>query len=732
MKYLVAAILFLNASISFAQTRDYKIHSRSMLHETVFNTGEIGRAWMYGSAGEKTSVPLMEWPPNSSTTVGLNNYSGQHNSIGAGLYISANLMGKPGTPNRLYSFCGGVGSSNPEVTLGNWSFPLSLIRTENYPVLADGTLNLLYNPDEAEEIITSKWATNIGITVTRTSRAWSYPDYDDFIIYEYEMEYTGDTDGNPITIERDSILSDVLFSFSYGFAPSMYGYQRNYGSWKYQAGMYRGDQRAFFDASLWLSFNMDIETNLDTNLAAKPEPDAVNFLKFSQTGEHGGGLCSPQAPGWNMLFYDTTHLAVCNPFDSTKNESEATPYLLTDNSKYFELDQNMHMLQPFRQKVGTGNTNSTKMKSGQGLNPSERSYSYNDTSTTWPITPKGWLGRSAYNYKQSNDAIQRYMVFGPYTMHLGDKVKFALAEVVGYGGQPSKSIEGGQQTTQWSNIPSLDRKVVIGGQNMTEHYLTDFGYPDYVNSKVKTVQDVAIKSFEAYRGQDTLNLPAFPEQSPRNGSYKIPIPFPAPAIIVTNYSITSIGIKWGRNVESFSHPRLIAPLSKFKIYKSNSAMGPWDSIKTYNIGEGVNNSGLYEFIDIDTSFYISEIIYYSVTSVDNKGNESGKTNITPIYKTVGIGKNDNSSLPVKCFLYQNYPNPFNPNTLINYSVAKEGNVKLTVYNIMGKKVADIINENKPAGNYSVNFNASDLPSGIYFYKLEAGSFSQIKKMILIK
>ena len=175
MKYLAATILFLNISLSFAQTRDYKIHSRSMLHETVFNTGEIGRAWMYGSAGEKTGVPLMEWPPNSGTSFGTTEYSGQENSIGAGLYISANLLGKPGTPNRLYSFCGGIGSSNPEVTLGNWSFPLSLIRTENYPVSADGTLNSLNNPDEAEEIITSKWATNIGITVTRTSRAWSYP-----------------------------------------------------------------------------------------------------------------------------------------------------------------------------------------------------------------------------------------------------------------------------------------------------------------------------------------------------------------------------------------------------------------------------------------------------------------------------------------------------------------------------------------------------------------------------
>jgi hypothetical protein len=83
-------------------------------------------------------------------------------------------------------------------------------------------------------------------------------------------------------------------------------------------------------------------------------------------------------------------------------------------------------------------------------------------------------------------------------------------------------------------------------------------------------------------------------------------------------------------------------------------------------------------------------------------------------------------------LQQNYPNPFNPTTTINYSLPKAGNVKLTVYNTLGSKVATILNEYKPAGNYSVQFNGSNIASGIYFYKIEAGQFSQIKKMILLK
>jgi len=83
-------------------------------------------------------------------------------------------------------------------------------------------------------------------------------------------------------------------------------------------------------------------------------------------------------------------------------------------------------------------------------------------------------------------------------------------------------------------------------------------------------------------------------------------------------------------------------------------------------------------------------------------------------------------------LEQNYPNPFNPTTTINYSIKKDGSVTLKVYDIIGKEVVALVNENKTAGNYSVQFNASNLPSGIYFYQIESGSFSSTKKLILLK
>jgi len=83
-------------------------------------------------------------------------------------------------------------------------------------------------------------------------------------------------------------------------------------------------------------------------------------------------------------------------------------------------------------------------------------------------------------------------------------------------------------------------------------------------------------------------------------------------------------------------------------------------------------------------------------------------------------------------LEQNYPNPFNPTTLIGYSVSQRGNVSLLVYDLLGREVANLVNEVKEPGSYKVNFNASNLPSGVYTYRIQSGNFVQTKKMMLMK
>lgn len=95
-----------------------------------------------------------------------------------------------------------------------------------------------------------------------------------------------------------------------------------------------------------------------------------------------------------------------------------------------------------------------------------------------------------------------------------------------------------------------------------------------------------------------------------------------------------------------------------------------------------------------------------------------------------ITKSEDS--PNKYYMSQNYPNPFNPTTVINYVIPQQSFVTLKVYDILGRDVATLVNEQKSAGNYETEFNADNLSSGIYFYRLEAGSFSDTKKLILLK
>ena len=94
-------------------------------------------------------------------------------------------------------------------------------------------------------------------------------------------------------------------------------------------------------------------------------------------------------------------------------------------------------------------------------------------------------------------------------------------------------------------------------------------------------------------------------------------------------------------------------------------------------------------------------------------------------------KYDNQ-IPVQTILYQNYPNPFNPKTKIGFRIAEFGFVSLKVYDVLGEEITTIINEEKSAGNYEVEFDANNLPSGIYFCRLKAGSYIQTKKLLLLK
>ena len=159
----------------------------------------------------------------------------------------------------------------------------------------------------------------------------------------------------------------------------------------------------------------------------------------------------------------------------------------------------------------------------------------------------------------------------------------------------------------------------------------------------------------------------------------------------------------------------------FKIERKNGSNGIYKLIDS--VEQNITNYS-DQSVQENTLYYYRVYAYLDQVVSAYSNEDSAQTpNVTGV---------KNSFVPFTYNLEQNFPNPFNPTTKIMYQIANRGFVSLRVYNILGNKVATLVNEEKPAGIYIVEFDASSLPSGIYFYHLQTGSFISTKKLILMK
>ncbi|MEJ2617986.1 MAG: pectinesterase family protein, partial [Ignavibacteriaceae bacterium] len=149
-------------------------------------------------------------------------------------------------------------------------------------------------------------------------------------------------------------------------------------------------------------------------------------------------------------------------------------------------------------------------------------------------------------------------------------------------------------------------------------------------------------------------------------------------------------------------------------------------------GPGYNETGHAQGIgSILTS---TEAADYTIENIFSKNSNPGFAyDWIPSNPVTSVKDDENiNQVPLNFQLFQNYPNPFNPSTTIKYGIPQSSHVKIILYDILGREVATIVNEVKNAGYYTVKFNASSLASGVYFYRIEAGNFVQVKKMMLLK
>jgi len=628
----VISALLLPCGTASAQLRAYVIHSRGMLHETEYNTGEIGRAYDNGGSGGTIGIPSFEWPAYSTIYIDqTRTNNAQYNSFGGGLYIAAHQRG------TLYTIqCGAVTDQNGNTSQVEniYSYPISLQRTENYPVRADGSLNPSYNPDEAEEIIVAKWATPVGVTVTRTSRAWSFPGYDSFIIYEYELENTGD---HSQTGAADT-LSELIVAWGYGLAPSMFGYMREYNRWS-EADYRAKDQFARYDLKRYMIYNHD----------RNGKPDPAHFLDWAPTAKFGGGLTSPQAVGIVPLYYDYAHLAV-------KGQTHAQVGSPVYDSAYV-FDANKKFKQPYINRYENSNLYPSKIAgfldavSIRKTSPFDVSPGENDSL----LFGAYWLGRTRPSWTlETRQPVSHVYGFGPYVMAPHDVMRFSIAEVAGfgpgvstdsvytdmgggYGGDLSEPYPGVHPVPSWYNL--FQYPYVGGNGTIGSTYLRQYPLPAYVNPKVLSVRDVADRAIQTYTGWALVKYDSSqfdPNTTPSQGVYKIPIPIPAPNFSVADTRAALNKLTWGPAVESFdsflrqNNPsaagRLRSGFSYYDVLRTDHPLSPWTRI------DSVGRQDPRYFKDsvytlVDPNSFLGESYYYAIVSVDSLGGRSGMTNI---------------------------------------------------------------------------------------------------------
>ena len=172
-----------------------------------------------------------------------------------------------------------------------------------------------------------------------------------------------------------------------------------------------------------------------------------------------------------------------------------------------------------------------------------------------------------------------------------------------------------------------------------------------------------------------------------------------------------VNLKWATSKEINN--------SGFEVERSVAGKNEWTSLAFVKGNGNTNTLTQYSYSDVklETGSY-----QYRLKQIDYNGN----------YEYHNLNGDITISVPTKFDLTQNYPNPFNPTTKIDFSIPSNGAVKLAVYDMSGKEVKVLVNDTRNAGYYTVQFDASGLSSGTYFYRISAGSYSAVKKMVLIK
>lgn len=254
-----------------------------------------------------------------------------------------------------------------------------------------------------------------------------------------------------------------------------------------------------------------------------------------------------------------------------------------------------------------------------------------------------------------------------------------------------------------ANNPGFNNATTITNLATASYTFTGLSYGSTIYWKVRSTDGITLSAPSSPVGSFTIYNPA--------NLYSPLVGGPAGGVAV---SPINTSISWGV-------PASVGSNTYELIYSENQ-----NFVNSQVLGGLTSNSVVIPELSAGKTYY------WRVRSMDETGNYSDFSGVGDFVTDGVTSIESENSVPSEFSLGQNYPNPFNPSTKINFALPADLNVKLSVYNTLGEKVAVIINGPMSAGNYSIEFNAVSLPSGIYFYSIEAGVNVAVRKMILLK
>jgi len=375
--------------------------------------------------------------------------------------------------------------------------------------------------------------------------------------------------------------------------------------------------------------------------------------------------------------------------------------------------------------------------------------------------PPYWFGRAKPSWTiGSRQPVGHIYGFGPYTLPPGETLHMVIAEVAGFGaGVAADSVfsdlgggagsDGDDPEPGMHPVPSLFAEIrypeaaTPNGPStiMGSTYGQQYPLPSYVNSNVISIRDVADRAIQMYGGgtvvkHDTSQFE--PQDTPPTGLYQVPIPFPAPAMAVTNTPQARNRISWSAAVEAFSAPRLRAGLAYYEVVRANHPLDVWkrvDSVgirdpRYYNAGDGT-----YTLEDAGSA--LLESYYYAVVSVDSLKGRSGLTNMTLHETQLPAAENlDNVYVVPNPLIVTSGFSGASPGGDINdrigfFGLPKHATIRIFSYSGQLVNTIDHDADSYSVAWYQVTRNNQMLASGVYFFTVDDDQGNRVQGKFVV-